>query len=203
MENIASFSKLRVKSHRWQCCATGLLYVICIGPKKNSFDSQVCSLILKWLKIRLGQWDLNLAGKWVQLHSFKDKGIKSLGKVYILMLLIVYRYHCPMAMIIIFAVTSLLFLLSTGLENRDILLTRNTYAQLGVSPEEIQPNKTNATSNSAGENNITTVTPIATAPGVNNTLIGRSTPTTTGNLSVENIKENNNTGEAEPIGGIK
>ena len=36
-----------------------------------------------------------------------------------------------------------------------------------------------------------------------NTLIGRSTPTTTGNLSVENIKEDNNTDEAEPIGGIK
>jgi hypothetical protein len=113
-----------------------------------------------------------------------------------------------MAMMIVFAVTTLLFLLSTGLnmyltENRDILLIQNTYAQLGVSPEEILLNKTNATSNSAGENNITTVTPIATAPGVNNTLIGRSTPTTTGNLSVENINENNNTGEAEPIGGIK
>jgi hypothetical protein len=37
----------------------------------------------------------------------------------------------------------------------------------------------------------------------NNTLIGRSNLTTTGNLSVENIKEDNNTDEAEPIGGIK
>jgi hypothetical protein len=111
-----------------------------------------------------------------------------------------------MAMIIVFAVTSLLFLVSTGLtmyltENHNIL-SQNTYAQLGVSPGEILLNKTNATSNS-GENNVTTVTPIETAPGVNNTLIGRSTPTTTGNLSVENIKENNKTGEAEPIGGIK
>ena len=110
-----------------------------------------------------------------------------------------------MAMIIVFAVTSLLFLVSTGLtiyltENHNIL--PSTYAQLGVSPGEILLNKTNATSNS-GENNVTTVTPIETAPGVNNTLIGRSTPTTTGNLSVENIKENNKTGEAEPIGGIK
>jgi hypothetical protein len=34
-------------------------------------------------------------------------------------------------------------------------------------------------------------------------LIGRSTPTTAGNLSAENINEDNNTGEAEPIGGIK
>ena len=109
-------------------------------------------------------------------------------------------------MIIVFAVTSLLFLVSTGLtmyltENHNILLSQNTYAQLGVSPGEILLNKTNATSNS-GENNVTTVTPIETAPGVNNTLIGRSTPTTR-NLSIENIKENNKTGEAEPIGGIK
>ena len=113
-----------------------------------------------------------------------------------------------MAMMIVFAVTSLLFLVSTGLtmyltENRDILLSQNTYAKLGISPGEILLNKTNTTSNSTGENNVTTVTPIETAPGVNNTLIGRSTPTTTGNLSVENIKENNKTGEAEPIGGIK
>ena len=111
-----------------------------------------------------------------------------------------------MAMIIVFAVTLLLFLVSTGLTvyltNHNILLSQNTYAQLGVSPGELLLNKTNATSNS-GENNVTTVTPIETAPGVNNTLIGRSTPTTTGNLSVENIKENNKTGEAEPIGGIK
>jgi hypothetical protein len=93
-----------------------------------------------------------------------------------------------MAMIIVFAVTSLLFLVSTGLtmyltENHNILLSQNTYAQLGVSPGEILLNKTNATSNS-GENNVTTVTPIETAPGVNNTLIGRSTPTTTGNIKL-------------------
>jgi hypothetical protein len=111
-----------------------------------------------------------------------------------------------MAMMVVFSVTSLLFLVSTGLtmyltENRDILLSQNTYAQLGVSPGEILLNKTNTTSNSTGEN-VTIVTPIETAPGVNNSLIGRSTPTT-GNISVENIKENNKTGEAEPIGGIK
>ncbi len=111
-----------------------------------------------------------------------------------------------MAMMVVFSVTSLLFLVSTGLtmyltENRDILLSQNTYAQLGVSPGEILLNKTNTTSNSTGEN-VTIVTPIETAPGVNNSLIGRST-TTTGNISVENIKENNKTGEAEPIGGIK
>jgi hypothetical protein len=111
-----------------------------------------------------------------------------------------------MAMMIVFAVTSLLFLVSTSLTmyltDRDILQSQNIYAQLGVSPGEILLNMTNTTSNSVEENNITTVTPIATAPGINNTLIGRSTPTTSGNLSIENIKENN-TGEAEPIGGIK
>jgi hypothetical protein len=123
------------------------------------------------------------------------------------MLLSFIGIYSPMAMMIVFAVTSLLFLLSTGLnmyltENHDILQSQNTYAQLGVSPGEILLNMTNTTSNSAEENNITTVTPIATAPGINNTLIGRSTPTTSGNLSIENIKENN-TGEAEPIGDIK
>jgi hypothetical protein len=123
------------------------------------------------------------------------------------MLLSFIGIYSPMAMMIVFAVTSLLFLLSTGLnmyltENHDILQSQNTYAQLGVSPGETPLNMTNNTSNSAEENNITTVTPIATAPGINNTLIGRSTPTTSGNLSIENIKENN-TGEAEPIGGIK
>jgi hypothetical protein len=123
------------------------------------------------------------------------------------MLLSFIGIYSPMAMMIVFAVTSLLFLLSTGLnmyltENHDILQSQNTYAQLGVSPGEILLNMTNTTSNSVEENNITTVTPIATAPGINNTLIGRSTPTTSGNLSTENIKENN-TGEAEPIGGIK
>jgi hypothetical protein len=123
------------------------------------------------------------------------------------MLLSFIGIYSPMAMMIVFAVTSLLFLLSTGLnmyltENHDILQSQNTYAQLGVSPGETLLNMTNTTSNSAEENNITTVTPIATAPGINNTLIGRSTPTTSGNLSIENIKENN-TGEAEPIGGIK
>jgi hypothetical protein len=116
--------------------------------------------------------------------------------------------YSPMATMIVFAVASLLFLVSTGLtmyliENLDILLSQNTYAQLGVSPGEILLNKTNASNNSTGENNVTTVTPIETIPGVNNTLFERSTPTTTGNLSVENIKENNKTGEAEPIGGIK
>jgi hypothetical protein len=73
--------------------------------------------------------------------------------------------YSPMATMIVFAVTSLLFLVSMGLtmyltENRDILLSQNTYAQLGVSPGEKLLNKTNASNNSTGEKNVTTVTPI-------------------------------------------
>ena len=110
-------------------------------------------------------------------------------------------------------VTLVLFLLSMILnlsvtENHDILLNQDVYAQLGISPGEILLNDTNSTmdtiNNTAGENNnITAVSQITPAPEVNNTLIGRSTPTISGNSSAENINEDNNTGEAEPIGGIK
>ena len=92
-------------------------------------------------------------------------------------------------------------------ENHDILLNQDVYAQLGISPGEILLNDTNSTmdtiNNTAGENNITSVSQITPAPEVNNTLIGRSTPTISGNSSAENLNEDNNTGEAEPIGGIK
>ena len=43
-----------------------------------------------------------------------------------------------------------------------------------------------------------TITP---APEVNDTLFGRSTPTTSNTLQTDEV--NNKTGEAEPIGGIK
>jgi hypothetical protein len=111
-------------------------------------------------------------------------------------------------------VTLVLFLLSMILnlsvtENHDILLNQDVYvyAQLGISPGEILLNDTNSNmdtiNNTAVENNITAVSQITPAPEVNNTLIGRSTPTISGNSSAENINEDNNTGEAEPIGGIK
>jgi hypothetical protein len=113
---------------------------------------------------------------------------------------------------IVLVMTLVLFLLSMILnlsvtENHDILLNQDVYAQLGISPGEILLNDTNSTmdtiNNTAGENNITAVSQITPAPEVNNTLIGRSTPTISGNSSAENINEDNNTGEAEPIGGIK
>jgi hypothetical protein len=109
--------------------------------------------------------------------------------------------------------TPVLFLSSTVpnlliTENHNILLNQDVYAQLGISPGKILLNDTGSTidttNTTAGENNnTTTVAQITPAPEVNNTLIGRSTPTTAGNLSAENINEDNNTGEAEPIGGIK
>jgi hypothetical protein len=60
-------------------------------------------------------------------------------------------------------------------------------------------NETNLTTQTApiiSEN--TTATP---APEVNDTLIGRSTPTTSNNLQTDEI--NNTIGEAKPLGGIK
>lgn len=117
-----------------------------------------------------------------------------------------------MIMRIVLVMTPVLFLSSTVpnlliTENHNILLNQDVYAQLGISPGEILLNDTNSTmdtiNDTAGENNITSVSQITPAPEVNNTLIGRSTPTISGNSSAENINEDNNTGEAEPIGGIK
>lgn len=116
-----------------------------------------------------------------------------------------------MIMRIVLVMTPVLFLSSTVpnlliTENLNILLNQDVYAQLGISPGEILLNDTGSTidttNTTAGENN-TTAAQITPAPEVNNTLIGRSTPTTAGNLSAENINEDNNTGEAEPIGSIK
>jgi hypothetical protein len=140
----------------------------------------------------MGQSDLKLDGKWFS-YSSKTKASLRKEKCIFLCYLLFIGIYFHMA-VMVFTVTLLLLLLSMNLnmylpERYDILLNQNTYAQLGVSPGEILLNKTNATSNSTEENNITTVTPIATAPGVN--------------LSVENIMENNKTGEAEPVGGIK
>src|ERR671918_2018200 len=65
---------------------------------------------------------------------------------------------------------------------------QNTYAQLGISPGEILFNKTNnngvnITNDKSSDDQIA-VNMITPMPGVNSTLIGRSTPTT-GNLSIE------------------
>jgi hypothetical protein len=81
----------------------------------------------------------------------------------------------------------------------DTIAIQPTYAQFGVSSDTMVLNETNITTQTApiiSENK--TATP---APEVNDTLIGRSTPTTSNNMQTD--KTNNTIGEAEPLGGIK
>ena len=94
---------------------------------------------------------------------------------------------------IYFAVASTSFMLPLIL-NICVVEYQNAYAQLGISPEEILFNKTNnnganITNDKSSDDQIA-VNMITPMPGVNSTLIGRSTPTT-GNLSIE---ASNNTG---------
>jgi hypothetical protein len=70
-------------------------------------------------------------------------------------------------------------------------------AQLGMPSDSILLNKTNMTTPLAPT--ITENTTITPAPEVNDTLIGRSTPTT----SNSSLLTDNKTGEIEPLGGIK
>src|SRR5919198_6030308 len=77
-------------------------------------------------------------------------------------------------------------------EDDSIVINQPIFAQLGIPSDSILLNKTNMTTLIAPaitENNIT-ITP---APEVNNTLIGRSTPTT----SNTTLLTDNKTGEAE------
>jgi hypothetical protein len=74
------------------------------------------------------------------------------------------------------------------------------YAQGGKPSDIIVLNNTNMTkiSPSISEN-----APITSAPEVNDTLIGRSTPTTSNITVLGNEGVKNKTGEAEPLAGIK
>ena len=83
-------------------------------------------------------------------------------------------------------------------EEDTIVINQPIFAQLGIPSDSILLNKTNMTILIAPTitENTTTITP---APEVNNTLIGRSTPTT----SNTTLRTDNKTGEAEPLGGIK
>ena len=97
---------------------------------------------------------------------------------------------------IYFAVTSTSFILPLIL-NICVVEYQNAYAQLGISPGEVLFNKTNnnganITNDNSSDDQIA-VNVITPMPGVNSTLIGRSTPTT-GNLSIE---ASNNTGGSE------
>jgi hypothetical protein len=82
-------------------------------------------------------------------------------------------------------------------EDGTIIINQPIFAQLGMPSDSILLNKTNMTTPTSPTitENIT-VTP---APEVNNTLIGRSTPTT----SNATLQFDNKTGEAEPLVGIK
>jgi hypothetical protein len=82
-------------------------------------------------------------------------------------------------------------------EDGTIIINQPIFAQLGMPSDSIllyKTNMTTPTSPTITEN--ITVTP---APEVNNTLIGRSTPTTSNNT----LQFDNKTGEAESLGGIK
>jgi hypothetical protein len=78
-----------------------------------------------------------------------------------------------------------------------LLEDHRIFAQLGVASDSILLNNTNMTAQVAPT--ITENTTITPAPEVNETLIGRSTPTT----SNTTLLTDNKTGEAEPLGDIK
>jgi hypothetical protein len=82
-------------------------------------------------------------------------------------------------------------------EEDTIVISQPIFAQLGIPSDSILLNKTNMTAQIAPT--ITANTTITPAPEVNETLIGRSTPTT----SNTTLLTDNKTGEAEPLGGIK
>ena len=82
-------------------------------------------------------------------------------------------------------------------EEDTIVINQPIFAQLGISSDPILSNKTNMTAQIAPT--ITANTTITSAPEVNETLIGRSTPTT----SNTTLLTNNKTGEANSLGGIK
>ena len=82
-------------------------------------------------------------------------------------------------------------------EEDTIVISQPIFAQLGIPSDSILLNKTNMTTQIAPT--ITANTTITPAPEVNETLTGRSTPTT----SNTTLLTDNKTGEAEPLGGIK
>jgi hypothetical protein len=83
------------------------------------------------------------------------------------------------------------------LEEDTIVISQSLFAQLGIPSDSILLNETNMTTLIAPT--ITENATITPAPEVNDTLIGRSTPTT----SNTSLQIDNKTGEVEPLGGIK
>jgi hypothetical protein len=90
-----------------------------------------------------------------------------------------------------------LLMLLAGIFLSYALEDHRIFAQLGVLSDSILLNNTNMTAQVVPT--ITENTTITPAPEVNETLIGRSTPTT----SNTTLLTDNKTGEAEPLGGIK
>jgi hypothetical protein len=90
-----------------------------------------------------------------------------------------------------------LLMLLAGIFLSYVLEDYRIFAQLDIPSDSILLNNTNMTAQVAPT--ITENTTITPAPEVNETLIGRSTPTT----SNTTLLTDNKTGEAEPLGGIK
>jgi hypothetical protein len=82
-------------------------------------------------------------------------------------------------------------------EEDTIVINQLIFAQPGISSDSILLNKINMTTQIAPT--LTANTTITPAPEVNETLIGRSTPTT----SNTTLLTDNKTGETKPLGGIK
>ena len=83
-------------------------------------------------------------------------------------------------------------------EDGTIIINQPIFAQLGMPSDSILLNKTNMTT-STSPPTITENITVTPALEVNNTLIGRSTPTT----SNTTLQFDNKTGGAEPLEGIK
>lgn len=109
------------------------------------------------------------------------------------------RMRINIIVLLVFAIISLLSM-SIPAEQDSGTAGQTIDAQVGRPSDIIVSNNTNMTkiSPSISEN-----ASITSAPEVNDTLIGRSTPTTSNITVLGNEGVKNKTGEAEPLAGIK
>ena len=87
-----------------------------------------------------------------------------------------------------------------AIPEQESIISKPIFAQVDLPSDTILLNKTSMTTQFAPS--ISENTSITPAPEVNDTLIGRSTPTTS-NITLPTNEVNNKSGEAEPVGGIK
>jgi hypothetical protein len=99
--------------------------------------------------------------------------------------------------LLVFAIISLLSM-STAAEQDSGTPEQTIEAQVGKPSDIVVSTNMTKISPSISEN-----ASITSAPEVNDTLIGRSTPTTSNITVLGNEGVENNTGEAEPLEGIK